>query len=209
MNKKVIKSMFQNICSKDEMRPLMGGVHFEKERCYASDGHVLVIFKEGSEKLDGKTISVDGQEIQGRYPNVDSVIPTKENQGEAYRFDFIQLKNACAYHMKQLSYSEHDKVVINEAGLNIRTLYRLLSTITLIGDPKNIQFHIKNKDMAVMVTGDNFKGLIMPSLYREDEVDAEREFGDTKTLSYENFINNYVFNAWKKNQPKDEMSWCS
>lgn len=209
MNKKVIKSMFQNIVSRDTLRPLMGGVHFEKERCYASDGHILVIYKEGSEKLDGKTITVDGQEIQGRYPNVDSVMPSANNQGEPLSVDFVQLKNACAYHMKQLSYSEHDRVVINGVGLNIRGLFRLLCTITLIGDPKNIKFHIKASDKAVMVTGDNFKGLIMPTLYREDEVDEVHDFGDTKTLSYENFINNYVFNAWKKNQPKDDLDWCA
>ena len=54
MNKKIIKAMFANICAKDETRPIMGGVHFEKERCYATDGKLLVIFQEGSEKLADK-----------------------------------------------------------------------------------------------------------------------------------------------------------
>jgi hypothetical protein len=207
MNKKVIKSMFQNICSKDEMRPIMGGVHFEKERCYASDGHILVIFKEGSAKLEGKTISLDGQEIEGRYPNVDSVMPSKENQGESFVVDFVQLKNACNYHIRQMSASEHDKVVINNVGLNIRTLHRLLCTLTVVGDPHNIKFFSIDKSHAVTVESDQMKGLIMPTLFEDGDIDYETEFGESKTFSYENFINDYVFNSWRK-QPKVEMAWA-
>ena len=207
MNKKIIKAMFQNICSKDEMRPVMGGVHFERERCYASDGHVLVIYKEGSEKLDGKTLTVDGQEIEGRYPNVDSVFPAKGNEGNPFTCDFVQLKNACAYHLKQLSSTEHDRVVINGVGFNVRCLHRLLCTITLIGDPNHIKFFSKDASHAVVIESDQMRSLIMPSLYQEYEIDFETDFGETKTISYESFINNYVFNSWKK-QPKDELAWC-
>ena len=207
MNKKVIKALFANICAKDVNRPIMGGVHFEKERCYASDGHILVIFNEGSEKLDGKTINLEGNEIVGRYPNVDSVFPPKDNQGEQVSIDFVQLKNACAYHLKQLSATEHDRVIINEVGFNIRSLHRVLCTVTLVGDAKNIKFFCKDKNHAVVVEGDQMRGLIMPTLYNEGEIDFDTDFGETKTYSYENFINDYVFNCWKK-QPKTELAWA-
>lgn len=207
MNKKVIKAMFVNICSKDEARPIMGGVHFERERCYASDGHVLVIFKEGSEKLDGQTVDLEGNEIQGRYPNVDSVFPPKDNQGNPFTCDFVQLKNACAYHLKQLSSTEHDRVIINEVGFNVRTLHRLLCTITLIGNPNNIKFFMIDRSRAVVIESDQMRSLIMPTLYQDGDIDFETDFGETRTYSYENFINDYVFNCWKK-EPKKELEWA-
>ncbi len=207
MNKKIIKAMFANICAKDEMRPIMCGVHFERERCYASDGHVLVIFKEGSEKLDGKTVNLEGQEIEGRYPNVDSVFPPKDNQGNPFVCDFVQLKNACAYHIKQLSSTQNDRVIINGVGLNVRTLHRLLCTITLLGNPNDIKFFITDPSRAVVVESEQMRSLIMPTLYQEGEIDFETDFGETKTFSYENFINDYVFNCWKK-EPKKELEWA-
>ena len=45
MDKKVIKSLFANIVERGGLRPVMSGVHFEKEESYASDGHILVIYK--------------------------------------------------------------------------------------------------------------------------------------------------------------------
>ncbi|MBQ8709370.1 MAG: hypothetical protein IJ550_02145 [Bacteroidaceae bacterium] len=209
MNKKVIKAMFVNICSKEETRPIMMGVHFERERTYASDGHLLVIFKEGSVELDGKTMSSEGKEIEGKYPNVDSVFPSKEMRGDEFTLDVVQLQKACAYHIRQLSATQNDKVVIYGTGYNIRSLFRLLNTITTIGDPKNVKFYSKDKDHATVVVSDQMQSLIMPTLYEESDVDdMPLDFADTKTISYENFINDYVFNGWKKKEPKDELAWA-
>lgn len=207
MNKKIIKAMFANICAKDDMRPIMGGVHFEKERCYASDGKVLVIFKEGSEKLADKTINIDGGEIEGRYPNVDSVMPSKGNEGAPFQIDFVQLKNACAYHMKKLSSNQNDKVIINDVGFNIRNLFRLLATILTGSNPRKVTFFALDRGHAVKFTAEQLEGLIMPCNYEEADIDIEQEFGDIKTLSYENFINDYVFNSWKK-ETKTELAWA-
>lgn len=208
MNKKVIKALFANICSKDETRRIMNGVHFEQERVYATDGRLLVIFNEGSKALEGKTMSAEGQEIEGKYPNVDSVFPTKENQGEEFALDVVQLKNACSYHIKQLSATENDKVVINGVGYNIRLLFRLLCTITSVGNPKNVKFYSKGCQYATMVVSDQMKSIIMPARFEESEIDdVQTEFMDTKTISYENLINDFVFNGWKK-QPKQELAWA-
>lgn len=207
MNKKIIKAMFANICAKDDTRPIMGGVHFEKERCYATDGKLLVIFKEGSEKLADKTINLDGNEIEGRFPNVDGVMPSKGKEGNPLQIDFVQLKNACAYHMKKLSSNQNDKVIINEVGFNIRCLFRLLSTVLTVSSPRGITFHIIDRGHAVKFTADQMEGLIMPCHYEEGDIDIEQEFGDIKTLSYENFINDYVFNSWKK-ETKTELAWA-
>jgi len=208
MDKKVIQMMFTNICSTDELRPLMRGVHFEKERCYASDGHILLIYKEGSEKLDGKTMGADGEEICGRYPNVDSVFPSKENRGAKFVTDFVQLKNACTYHMRKMSANPNDVVVIEGVGYNIRQLARLLGTIMLIGDSHKIQFFHNGAERAVTVLSDKVQSLIMPTLYRPEDIDRPKEdIADVEYLSFENLINNYVFNSWKKPAPKEALAW--
>ena len=56
-------------------------------------------------------------------------------------------------------------------------------------------------------TAEQLEGLIMPCNYEEADIDIEQEFGDIKTLSYENFINDYVFNSWKK-ETKTELAWA-
>ena len=44
--------------------------------------------------------------------------------------------------------------------------------------------------------------------YNEKDIDAESEFNETCTVySYENFINDYVFNSWKDEVPKKVLSW--
>lgn len=208
MEKKVIQMMFANICSTDELRPIMRGVHFEKERCYASDGHILLIYKEGSEKLDGKTMDASGEEIVGRYPNVDGVFPSKENMGTKFVTDFVQLKNACTYHLRKMSANPKDVVVIDGVGYNIRQLARLLGAIMVIGDSHKIAFYHNGAERAVTVLSDKMKSLIMPTLYRPEYIDSPKEdIADVEYLSYENLINNYVFNSWKKPAVKEALAW--
>lgn len=209
MNKQVIKAMFANIVANDASRPVMNGVHFESERTYASDGHVLVIFHEGSEQLDGKTMSENGEEIEGHYPNVDSVFPQKDKWGKEAHFDIPQLKKALAYHMKQPTSTENDSLVINGTCLNIKSLSRLLNTITLIGDPNDIRFYSPDRSRATVITTNEMTSLIMPMLYNDDDVDFidENDKECKKTISYENLINDFVFNGWRKPEPKKELAW--
>lgn len=75
MNKKVIKAMYDYIVSKEEKNPVLTGVHFERERCYASDTRLLAIYNFGSEKHADQTIGVNGEPIKGKYPAVDRIFP--------------------------------------------------------------------------------------------------------------------------------------
>lgn len=206
MDKKIIKAMFDNICAKDELRPIMNGIHFEESRCYASDGHILIIYNEGVPRLKDKTILLEGMEIDGRYPNVDSVLPSKNAKYTEMQIDVEQLKNACIWHIKKPSAMDVDRVVICDVGLNVNTLLRFLKTVSLFGKEQTFCFYDKLK--SVLVEGENFKGIIMPMEYNEKDIDAESEFNETCTVySYENFINDYVFNSWKDEVPKKVLSW--
>lgn len=43
---------------------------------------------------------------------------------------------------------------------------------------------------------------------RKCDIDTEREGeGYTQTYSYENFINDYVFNSWRKQEKPQTLSW--
>ncbi len=208
MNKKIIKAMYQNIVAKDVNRPVMNGVHFEESRCYASDGHVLVILNEGSKSLDGKTLSLEGQEIEGRYPNVDSVFPKHEDGDCQFALDVKQLKEACSYHARKQETTDKDAVVINGVGFNVCTLLKLLTTVLLAGT-KEVTFTAKDRSHAVVIeNGKTMRCLIMPTLYIDEHVDAEAELGEPVVLSYESLINDYVFNSWKKVPAKEELAWA-
>lgn len=208
MNKKIIKAMYQNIASKDENIPVMQGVHFEEGRCYASDGHILVILNEGSKTLDGKTLSLEGQEIEGRFPNVDSVFPQQQETDTVFCLDLKQLKDACLYHARKQETTDKDIVVINGVGFNIGMLVRLLNTV-MLGGTKDVKFIIRDRSHAVVIeNGTMMRCLIMPTLYLDEAVDAGVDPGDIAIMSYENLINDFVFNGWKKAQPKEELAWA-
>lgn len=206
MDKKIIKSMFDNICAKDVLRPIMNGIHFEENRCYASDGHILIIYNESVPRLKDKTILLEGMEIDGRYPNVDSVLPSENAKHTEIQIDVEQLKNACIWHSKKPSAMDVDRVVICGVGLNVNTLLRFLKTVSLFGKEHTFAFYDRLK--SVLVEGENFKGIIMPMEYNEKDIDAESEFNETCTVySYENFINDYVFNSWKDEASKKVLNW--
>lgn len=206
MDKKIIKSMFDNICAKDVLSPIMNGIHFEENRCYASDGHILIIYNESVPRLKDKTILLEGMEIDGRYPNVNSVLPSENAKHTEMQIDVEQLKNACIWHSKKPSAMDVDRVVICGVGLNVNTLLRFLKTVSLFGKEQTFAFYDRLK--SVLVEGENFKGIIMPMEYNEKDIDAESEFNETCTVySYENFINDYVFNSWKDEASKKVLNW--
>ena len=207
MEKKIIQSLFANVVGKDDLRPIMKGVHFESERCYASDGHLLVIYEESQSKLDGKTMSADGLIIEGIYPKVDAVFPKKEDYGTKLSIDVQQLKDACLWHLKQEDSDDHDAVVINGVGYLIRSMARILNVMTASGNPQKVAFYNQPNRGAVFI-GTKIKGMLMTFPFEESNVDSER--GDecmSVVLSYENLINEYVFNSWKKPQKIDSLAW--
>ena len=208
MDKKVIQALFTNICAKDELRPVMNGVHFESERCYATDGKVLVIYGEGKPELDGKTVHQDGTVIEGRYPNVDAVFPSEENYGKKLNIDIKQLRDACQWQIRQENANENDRVVINGVGYNVRTLMRLCNVLLVAGDPHKIKFYNSEPNRCSVLIGTKLKCIIMPMQFEEGDIDTEREGeGFTQTYSYENFINDYVFNSWRKQEKPQTLSW--
>lgn len=207
MDKKVIKSLFANIVGHDDLRPVMAGVHFEKEESYASDGHVFVIYNKGSEELAGKTMDQFGTVIEGRYPNVHSVIP-KNVKKHNVQVDFTQLSKACDWHLRQEGNNIEDIVVIDNSGFKIKLLSKLLSVFNAAGELKKCSLFESEPDKARVLKSDSLTSIIMPCLIEQEKIDAKREDESCPvTLSFENFINNFVFESWKPKPVKTEMAW--
>ena len=110
--------------------------------------------------------------------------------------------------VKQENANKNDRVVINGVGYNIRTLLCLLNVLLLVGDHHKIKFYNSDPSRCSVLIGTKLKCLIMPMQYEEDSIDAEREGeGCTRTFSYENFINDFVFNSWRKTNKPSNLSW--
>lgn len=207
MEKKIIQALFANACGRDELRPIMNGVHFEEERVYASDGHILVVYNEGSKKLDGKTIAPDGTELEGRYPNVDSVLPSSKSMGTEFKADLVQLKAACQYHVRKENSKAQDRVIIGGTGLVVTSLLRTLNAVLACEEPSKLKLFISEPLKPITFLGKKTKAILMPIPYEEKEVDVEQEEGCSNVFSYESFINDYVFNGWKKKPVKAALAW--
>ena len=207
MDKKVIKSLFANIVERSGLRPVMSGVHFEKEESYASDGHILVIYNKGSKELAGKTVDQFGTNIEGRYPNVHAVIPQNVKKHDV-QVDFTQLSKACDWHLRQEGNNDEDVVVIDNSCFKIKLLSKLLSVFNAAGELKKCCLFESEPDKARVLKSDSLTSIIMPCLFEPAKIDAKREDeGCPMTFSFENFINNFVFESWKPKPVKTEMAW--
>jgi len=79
-NDKNLWSLFQSFTAKDELRPVMKGIYFDKEALVATDGHRLIYYPaKTSTENQNKIYAKDGKTIDGRFPNYLPVIPTKFN----------------------------------------------------------------------------------------------------------------------------------
>ncbi len=208
MDKKIIKALY-GVVAKDEVYKNMGGVHFEVDRCIATDTRILVIYHEGSEKHQGKTLSATGEPITGKkFPDVKRVIPKKLIN--LVELDFGQLQRACAWWGRQSEHNSEDKVVIRGTCLNINYLQKLLSFFVMTCETRVMKMYLNaDNTRPVVAVSDTFTALLMPCTYTEDEVDEPRvDMTAPVVVSYENLINTYALESAKPKEKKpDAMDW--
>lgn len=206
MDKKILKAIYANIVAKDELRPVMNGMYFEEGRCYGSDGHLLVIYKQGSKELAGKIVAQNGETIDGKYPNVDSVVP-KEREEYPHRIDLKELYAACVYHSRKPEATPDDRVSIMHKTFMIRSLVKLLAVFSASGELSNAKIYRSSNDRASVVESKLITAIIMPSLHDENVIDKETQEGESIVMSYENLLNDYAFNSWRKPDSKGDLDW--
>ena len=204
MNKQVIQAMYSQVVTTDLRYANMMGVHFEKNRCYATNTRILLIYNEGSEVHDGKTISAEGEEIKGRFPDVDRVIPSHKNK---VTIDLGQLYRACQWYLRSDFSTKDDNVLINDVALRIDQLLRLLSVFNQAKALDSIQMFVGDPSRPALFKNSMFIGVIMPCNADLGLVDNEPAPECPRTISYANLINTFAFEGWKKKSAKEQLSW--
>lgn len=208
MNKNIIKAMYECCISNDEVHKNMSGVHFEKERCYATDTSILAVYNCGSEKFDGKTIDVNGEPVKGKFPPVDRAIPKK--LVNPLSVDFRQLRSACSWWTRQSSHHANDRVVLGGTPLNIRYLSRLLYLFHIASELGSLSFYLNTDNRRpVVAVSESLTVLLMPyQIEDESEIDESRIDCCACTVSYANLINTYAIESNRPKPKKTEpMSW--
>lgn len=205
MNKQIIQAMFNQAVSRDTIRPLMMGIHFEKNRCYATDTHLLVVYNEGDEKHDGKTLNAKGEEIKGKYPDVDRVIPKKDLR--KVDIDLEQLHRACQWYLRSDNGNPDDEVLIENVAIKISQINRMLNIFKIGKTVNDTKFYVTDPARPVVFKNSMFTGIIMPCNISLEFVDMEPVPDCRRTISYANLINTFVFEGWKKKESADQLSW--
>lgn len=206
MDKRILKQMFTDIVGRDDYRPILMGVHFEEDCCVATDTHMLVVYKQSNPELAGRTITIDGQECKGKYPDWRRVIPTKV-PNEPLPIDLGQLHKALKWHKRQATSHKDDKIAFGDISFSIDFLYRVLNIYKTAQELSECQFTLNVADRPAKMESTSITSIIMPVLSEASNVDGERLPDAPLTLSYETIINNYAFNSWKKVEKPAELAW--
>ncbi len=197
--------MYSQVASKDQMYPLLMGVHFEKTRCYATNTRILVIYNEGSEAHDGKTLNADGEEIKGKFPDVDRVIP--KNLTKKVSVDMEQLYRACAWYLRSDISNKEDEVLIDNVALRIEQLMRLLSVFKQGNALGSLQMYVGAPERPALIKSAMFTAVIMPCNINLEMVDIDPIPDCRRTISYTNLINTFAFEGWKKKPAQEQLFW--
>lgn len=207
MDKKIIKALY-GVTAKDKIRPLLEGVYFDKKCCVATDTHLLVVYNESSEKHAGKVLSITGEEIKGKYPPYQRVIPKKA--GKIAKLDCGQLYRACAWWSKQKESNDDDSVVLEGTAVSIKLLARMLGLFALTRELSTMHLYI-NEDSSrpIKATSEVFTAILMPHQYEPDAVDEPRVLeSERMVVSYENLINTFAIESTKpKEASPADMDW--
>lgn len=196
MDEKIVKALYTDIATKDPVRPLMTGVHFEEKRCYATDTKVLVIYNEGDIRFAGKTLAPTGEELRGNYPAVDRVIPKTETN--LFKGDKAQLYRALVWWGKQKDSHPDDRVVIGDQTFTISVLKRLLYMFSLTAEFSTSKMWLNEQDRPAKIVSDHFTAIIMPCQRTpEEDIDDVRSFESPVSVSYANLINTYALESSK------------
>lgn len=205
MNKKIVKAMFSYAVSKDEIRPLMKGVHFAENCCVASDTHVLVVYKEVNGKLVGKTIQQDGTEIKGKYPDFKRVVPKKS--GTPVAVNWKQVYEALKWFKRQPDFNVNDKVEIGGCHLAMCYLLNALEVFKAADDLGCMKGSTFTPDRPILLESEQLFAVIMPCLPEADKVDQLRQECESVIVSYENLILTHAIESHKPKEVKEEMAW--
>lgn len=141
-------------CSKDELRPALTGLFYDRGNIVATDANVLVSIKSDYDNgLGGKIIGKDGKEIEARFPAWEQVIPleTKEIDVDAEKL-FKAVKN-----IKTVKYAEMSVINIHGYLFQSKMIHKVLNV-----RQNGLRFSIGEKKYSTVmkIDGDNFTAVV-------------------------------------------------
>lgn len=205
MNKKIVKALFSYAVSKEQIRPIMQGVHFEEDVCVASDTHVLVVYKASNPALAGKTKLEDGTDIDGKYPSFKRVIPKKA--GTPVNYNWSQVYRAIKWFKKQEGCNPNDRLVVGNCHVSMATLLNALEVFNAAGDLGFMKVSTIDPGRPILLESEQLTAIVMPCQSEPEKVDLEREDCASVVVSYANLINTYAIESAKPKEAKVEMAW--
>lgn len=205
MNKKIVKALFSYAVSKEEIRPILQGVHFEEDVCVASDTHVLVVYKASNPALAGKTKLEDGTDIQGTYPSFKRVIPKKA--GKPVNYNWGQVYRAIKWFKKQEGFHPNDRLTIGNCHVAMLTLLNALEVFNAAGDLGFMKVSTIDPGRPILLESEQLTAIVMPCQSEPEKVDLERQDCESVVVSYANLINTYAIESAKPKEAKVEMAW--
>lgn len=205
MNKKIVKAMFSYAVSKEQIRPIMQGVHFEEDVCVATDTRVLVVYKASNPALAGTTKLEDGTDIKGTFPAFKRVIPKKA--GTPVNYNWSQVYRAIKWFKKQEGYNPNDRLVIGNCHVAMAILLNALEVFNAAGDLSFMKVSVIDPARPVLLESEQLTAIVMPYQSESEKVDLERQDCESVIVSYANLINTYAIESAKPKEAKVEMAW--
>lgn len=205
MNKKIVKALFSYAVSKEQIRPIMQGVHFEEDVCVATDTHVLVVYKASNPALAGTTKLEDGTDIKGTFPAFKRVIPKKA--GTQVNYNWSQVYRAIKWFKKQEGYNPNDRLVIGSCHVAMSILLNALEVFNAAGDLGFIKVSVIDPARPILLESEQLTAIVMPCQSEPEKVDLERQDCESVVVSYANLINTYAIESAKPKEAKVEMAW--
>lgn len=205
MKKEIIKALYSYAVSKDDVRPLLKGVHFAEDVCVASDTHILIAYNATKPECVGKTMLRNGEVVKGKYPDYKRVLPKKS--GKQVCVDWKQVYNALKWYKRQPEFNANDRVCIGGCHLSMVFLLNLLEVYKAAGDLFFIKASTTEPSRPMLFESEQLRAIIMPCTPEEDVIDKLREDCGSVVMSYENFILTFATESNKPKEVVDEMAW--
>jgi hypothetical protein len=176
MEKKSFTTKLYEVCSTDELRPVMVCVHFKGGFAYASDGHMLV--KQSleyhtilnPELLDGKSLHMDNYKAIMGFEfaecNEDG-IACHDSDGRTAFYDYFDLKGQEVPNFESVLKPCGQKSV-EFIGMNPEYLYKISKAMHSPGGSFRLQFQGVDKPILIDTPEiENQWGILMPAIIND------------------------------------------
>ena len=186
MNKSVFyRKMFKCCADKTEWRSIITGINYvinENESILtATDSHMLVQAYMPSDfapsDFNGKTKDINGVDVDGKFPNVNAVIPTCEPE-HSYKYSIKELIDICNFMLKHKNgiYGKNppkNRLDFNGVYINVKYLKTVLNLFSLFSLYVTIEVRSSELPLMLKIKDSKTFGIIMPALKYDIDVNFD------------------------------------